>query len=126
MMKKNEEMIQMLEKNNKKIMETVVAKPYLQDYTNPKYKSSNTNSNDTCKHVMKFVKTLGFDRLDDDLKLKEFSKSLIEKAYNWNMCRMYREKFFSTKSLMNYIQCFRERVLDIHDAHYENELVKVC
>ncbi|MBA0843254.1 hypothetical protein Goarm_000460 [Gossypium armourianum] len=59
----------------------VVAKPYLQDYTNPKYKSSNTSSSDTCKHVMKFVKTLGVDGLDDDLKLKEFSKSSIEKAY---------------------------------------------
>ncbi|TYG36691.1 hypothetical protein ES288_D13G083400v1, partial [Gossypium darwinii] len=119
-------MIQMLEENNKKIMETVVAKPYLQDYTNPKYNSSNTNSSDTYENVMKFVKTLGVDGLDDDLKLKEFSKYLIEKAYTWKMCRLFREKFFSTGGLMNYIQCFKERVLDIHDAHYENELVKVC
>ncbi|MBA0751663.1 hypothetical protein Gogos_000574 [Gossypium gossypioides] len=90
----------------------VVAKPYLQDYTNPKYKSSNTKSSDTCKHVMKFVKTLGVDGLDDDLKLKEFSKPLIEKAYTWYVN-------LTPGSV-------EERVLDIHDAHYENELVKVC
>ncbi|MBA0631846.1 hypothetical protein Godav_000681 [Gossypium davidsonii] len=90
----------------------VVAKPYLQDYTNPKYKSSNKNSSDTCEHVMKFVKTLGVDGLDDDLKLKEFSKSLIEKAYTWYVN-------LTSGSV-------EDRVLDIHDAHYENELVKVC
>ncbi|MBA0570751.1 hypothetical protein Golob_004365, partial [Gossypium lobatum] len=93
--------------------------------------------------------TLGVVELDDNLKLKEFSKSLIDKSYtlyvnitpgsinSWGqMCRMFREKFFSTQEkvtlinlgrenqrsredLIEYIQCFRERVLDIQDAHDE-------
>ena len=32
---------------------------------------------------MKFVETLRVAGLDDDLKLKEFSKSLTKKAYTW-------------------------------------------
>ncbi|MBA0880625.1 hypothetical protein Goshw_009465 [Gossypium schwendimanii] len=109
----------------------IVAKPYLQDYTNPKYKSSNTNSIDTCKHVMKFVKTLGVDGLDDDLKLKEFSKSLIEKAYTWyvNLTPGFVESWGKCEGCLGrnfFLPKRRERVLDIHDAHYENELVKVC
>ncbi|OMP00330.1 reverse transcriptase [Corchorus capsularis] len=94
--------------------------------------------------------------LDDDLKLKEFSKSLTGKAYTWyvnlipgsieswnQMCTQFGEKFFPTQEkltlidlgrehqksgedLMEYIQRFRERVLDVHDAYNERELVKVC
>lgn len=33
------------------------------------------------EHMMKFIETLGVYALDEDLKLKEFSKALIEKAY---------------------------------------------
>ena len=42
------------------------------------------------------------------------------------MIDLGREHQKSGKDLMEYIQCFRERVLDIHDSHDEKELVKVC
>ena len=59
------------------------------------------------------------------------------------MCRMFGEKFFSTpkkvilidlgkehqklsEDLMEYIQRFKEKVLDIQYSHDEKELVKVC
>ncbi|EOY00436.1 H0502G05.11 protein [Theobroma cacao] len=135
---------------------SVAAKPYPKDYTSPKFKQFNGKTGDAREHVMKFVETLGVAGLDDDLKLKEFSKSLTEKAYTWyvnltpgsvqswnQMCRMFGEKFFSTQEkvtlvdlgrefqksredLMEYIQRFRERVLDIQESHDEKELVKVC
>ncbi|MBA0664633.1 hypothetical protein Goklo_004601, partial [Gossypium klotzschianum] len=37
------------------------------------------------EHVMKFMETLRVARLDNDFKLKEFSKPLIEKAYTWHV-----------------------------------------
>ncbi|MBA0607164.1 hypothetical protein Godav_019507, partial [Gossypium davidsonii] len=59
---------------------------------------------------MKFVETLGVARLDGDLKLREFSKPLTNKACtfyvnlkpsfveSWNqMCVIFGEKFFSTQ-----------------------------
>ena len=94
--------------------------------------------------------------MDDDLKLKEFSKSLTEKAYTWyvnlqpglvnswaSMCKMFLEKFFSTQErvtltdvghiqqkpredLMEYIERCREPSLDIQDMCDEKKLVKIC
>ncbi|OMO98613.1 reverse transcriptase [Corchorus capsularis] len=134
----------------------VAMKPYPKDYVSPKFKQFDGKSGDAKEHVMKFVETLGVAGLDDDLKLKEFSKSLTGKAYTWyvnltpgsveswsHMCTLFGEKFLSTQErvtlidlgrehqrrgedLMDYIQRFRERVLDIHEQHDEKELVKVC
>ncbi|EOY18919.1 H0502G05.11 protein [Theobroma cacao] len=63
----------------------VATKPYPKDYISPKFKQFNGKTSDAREHVMKFVKTLGFASLDDNLKLKEFSKSLIEKTYTWHV-----------------------------------------
>ncbi|EOY32830.1 H0502G05.11 protein [Theobroma cacao] len=132
-----------------------VIKPYLKDYTSPKFKQFNGKISDARENAMKFVEILKVAGLDDDLKLKELSESLTEKPYTWyvshtlgfveswsQMCPMF-EKFFSTqekvtlvdlgkeyrksrKDLMKYIQCFRERVLDIQESQCEKKLVKVC
>ncbi|KAH1046738.1 hypothetical protein J1N35_037522, partial [Gossypium stocksii] len=64
------------------------------------------------EHVMKFMETLRLARLNNDFKLKEFSKPLIEKTYTSNV--------ILTPSY--YIKCFREKVVDIQDSHGENEL----
>ena len=42
------------------------------------------------------------------------------------MIDLGREYQKSSEDLMEYIQCFREKVLDIQDSHNEKELVKVC
>ncbi|MBA0597633.1 hypothetical protein Gorai_007434, partial [Gossypium raimondii] len=80
---------------------------------------------------MKFVETLGVVGLDDDLKLREFSKSLTEKAYTWyvnlkpifveswnQMCAIFGEKFFSTQE--------KRKILNGHKAYDEKQWVKVC
>ncbi|OMO94501.1 Ribosomal protein L46 [Corchorus capsularis] len=99
---------------------SIAAKHYPKDYTSPKFKLFDGKTGDAREHVMKFVETLGVAGLDDDLKLKEFSKSLTGKAYTWFV------NLKSGEDVMDYIQRFRERVLDVHDAHNEKELVKVC
>ena len=134
----------------------VAAKPYPKDYASPKFKLFDGKNGDAREHLMKFVETLGVAGLDNDLKLKEFSKSLTGKAYTWyvnlvpgsveswnQMCKLFEEKFFSTQEkvsladmgreyqrsredLMDYIERFREKALDIHEVHEEKELVKVC
>ncbi|EOY08625.1 H0502G05.11 protein, putative [Theobroma cacao] len=61
----------------------VAAKPYPKDYISSKFKQFNGKTGDTLEHVMKLVETLGVIGLDNNLTLKEFSKSLTEKAYTW-------------------------------------------
>ena len=53
----------------------IAVKPYPKDYTSPKFKQFN-GKGDAKEHVMKFTETLGVYALDEDLMLKEFSKSL--------------------------------------------------
>src|SRR5262249_5256716 len=134
----------------------IAAKPHPQDYVSPKFMLFNGKKGSAKEHLLKFIETLEVYGFDDDLKLKEFSKSLTEKAYTWyvnlppgsvdswaTMCKMFLEKFFSTQErvtltdmgrirkkpkedLMDYIERFRERSLDIQDVCDERELVKIC
>ncbi|MBA0871285.1 hypothetical protein Goshw_023670, partial [Gossypium schwendimanii] len=84
--------------------------------------------------------TLGVVELDDNLKLKEFSKSLIDKSYtlyvniipgsinSWGqMCRMFREKFFSTQEKTpNFIHFFDQlRFLEESRKEMPLSLVKI-
>ena len=61
----------------------IAAKPYPKDYVSPKFMMFNGKKGSAKEHLLKFIETIGVYGLDDDLKLKEFSKSLTEKAYTW-------------------------------------------
>ena len=87
----------------------IAAKPYPKDYVSPKFMLFNGKKESAKEHLLKFIETLEVYGLDDDLKLKEFSKSLTENAYTWyvnlppgsvdswgSMYKMFLEKFFST------------------------------
>ena len=58
----------------------VATKSYPKDYVSLKFMLFNGKKGSTKEYLLKFIKTLEVYGLDDDLKLKEFSKSLIEKA----------------------------------------------
>ena len=86
----------------------IAAKPYPKEYVSPKFMLFNGKKGSAKEHLLKFIETLEVYGFDDDLKLKEFSKSLTEKAYTWyvnlppgsvdswgTMCKMFVEKFFS-------------------------------
>ncbi|KAB2005812.1 hypothetical protein ERO13_D11G272233v2 [Gossypium hirsutum] len=123
----SQERMQTLKENNKKMMKTISKLPYPKDYTSPKFKQFNGKTSDTREHVMKFVQILKVPRLEDNLKLKEFSKSLTEKTYTYQMYCMIREKFFSTPEKVTFIDLRRDKkVLNIQEDHYEKELIKVC
>ena len=59
----------------------IAIKPYPQDYVSLKFMLFNGKNGSAKEHLLKFIETLGVYGLDEDLKLKEFSKSLTEKAY---------------------------------------------
>ena len=61
----------------------VAIKPYPKDYVSLKFMLFNGKNGSAKEHLLKFIETLGVYRLDDDLKLREFSKSLTKKAYTW-------------------------------------------
>ncbi|EOY32609.1 H0502G05.11 protein [Theobroma cacao] len=79
----------------------VVVKLSPKGYTNPELKQFKGKVDDAKEHVMKFVKTLGVIGLNDNLKLKEFSKSLIEKVYNWIVLIPLRKAHSKKESSFN-------------------------
>jgi len=106
--------------------------------------------------MSKFVDTLGPYATDEDLCLREFSKSLCNRAYTsymglklvsiptWDdMVDVFYSKYFhgeetvtlatlqSTKQrngehLMKYIRRFRDIALDCYDHYEEKMLVEMC
>ena len=61
----------------------VATKPYPKDYASLKFMLFNGKKGSTKEQLLKFIETLEVYELDDDLKLKECSKPLTEKAYTW-------------------------------------------
>ena len=108
------------------------------------------------EHVSKFIDTLGLYATDEDLCLREFSKSLCDQAYTWyiglmpgsiptwdDMVDIFCTKYFhgeetvtlatlqTTKQrndgdLMEYIKWFRNIALDCYDHCEERTLVEMC
>ena len=106
--------------------------------------------------MSKFIDTLGLYAVDEDLFLREFSKSLCNWAYTWyislksrsiptwdDMVDVFCTKYFygeetvmlatlqATKQrngedLMEYIKRFRDIVLDCYDHCEERTLVEIC
>ena len=106
--------------------------------------------------MSKFIDTLGPYAVDEDLFLREFSKSLCNWAYTWyislksgsiptwdDMVDVFCTKYFhgeetvmlatlqATKQrngedLMEYIKRFRDIALDCYDHCEERTLVEIC
>ena len=98
----------------------IATKPYPKDYVSPKFMLFNGKKGSAKKDLLKFIEKLEVCRFDNDLKLKEFSKSLTKKAYPWyinlplwsvdlweTMCKMFLEIFFSTQErvTLTYMGC---------------------
>lgn len=64
---------------------SITAKTYPKNYGCHEFKQINGKIKDACEYVMKFMKTFEIVRLYQYVNLKEFSKSLIEKAYTWHV-----------------------------------------
>ena len=108
------------------------------------------------EHVSKFIDTFGLYAIKEDLCLREFSKSLCDRAYTWyiglklgsirtwdDMVDVFCTKYFhgeksitlatlqvtkqrNGEDLMEYIKRFRDIALDCYDHCEERMLVEMC
>uniref|UniRef100_A0A2N9H1D0 Integrase catalytic domain-containing protein n=1 Tax=Fagus sylvatica TaxID=28930 RepID=A0A2N9H1D0_FAGSY len=108
------------------------------------------------EHISKFLDSMGPFAAHGDLCLREFSKSLVDRAYTWytvlpagsirtweDMVESFCSKYFHVEEkitlvnlhgtkqqigedLVKYIHRFRDVSLDCHVKYQEGELVEVC
>ena len=57
--------------------------PYPEGYTTPKFQRFDGKNGNAQEHVVRFIETLGAHGGNHTLRLREFSKSLTERAYSW-------------------------------------------
>ena len=134
----------------------VLSKPYPKRYKLKASTQYDGRKGSAIKQVSKFIDTLGPYAVDEDLCLREFSKSLCDQAYTWyiglklgsiptwdDMVDVFCIKYFhgeetvtlvtlqTTKQrngedLMKYIKRFRDIALDCYDHCEERTLVEMC
>ena len=134
----------------------VLSKPYPERYKPRAFAQYDGRNRSAVEHVSKFIDTLGPYAADEDLCLREFSKSLCDRAYTWyiglkpgliptwdDMVDVFYTKYFheeetvilatlqATKQrngedLMEYIKRFRDIALDCYDHCEERTLVEMC
>ncbi|XP_028063532.1 uncharacterized protein LOC114266798 [Camellia sinensis] len=116
----------------------ILTMPYPIGYTMPKFIKFNRKQGNTREHVVRFIETLGVYGSDHSLRLREFSKSLTERAYSWyvnlapnsiksweEMVNKFHTKFFQvqekviTLTLGRDIQKEGEDILDYVSALVE-------
>ena len=108
------------------------------------------------EHVGRFIHTIGSNARDRELYLREFAKSLVDKAYTWyttlrprsiktwdEMTERFCEKYYFSedkvtfqslqtvrqrpgKDLVLFIKRFKNVSLDCYGNHKEKELVETC
>ena len=61
----------------------IFSKPYPERYEPRVFTQYNGRKGSIVEHVSKFINTLGLYMADEDLCLREFSKSLYNRAYTW-------------------------------------------
>nr|XP_023914755.1 uncharacterized protein LOC112026305 [Quercus suber] len=134
----------------------VLSKPYPERYEPQVFTQYDGKKGSAVEHVSKFIDTLGPYAADEDLCLREFFKSLCDRAYTWyiglkpgsiptwdDMVDVFCTKYFhgeetvtlatmqATKQrngedLMEYIKRFRDIALDCYDHCEEKTLVEMC
>ena len=132
------------------------SKLYLKRYEPRAFAQYDGRKGSAVEHVSKFIVTLGLYAANEGLCLREFSKSLCDRAYTWyiglkpgsiptwdDMVDLFCTKYFygeeivtlatlqatkqrSSEDLMEYIKRFRDIALDCYDHCEERTLVKIC
>ncbi|PON44394.1 hypothetical protein TorRG33x02_330880 [Trema orientale] len=76
------------DKNLKKIdfqppyLSHILSKPYPKDYVNPRFRTFDDRTGNAKKHIVGFIDDLGAYAGDEELRMREFSKSLTGRAYD--------------------------------------------
>uniref|UniRef100_A0A2N9F9Z4 RNA-directed DNA polymerase n=1 Tax=Fagus sylvatica TaxID=28930 RepID=A0A2N9F9Z4_FAGSY len=135
---------------------TMSDEPYPEKYDTPNFSLFDGRKGSAVEHISKFLDSMGPFAGNGGLCLREFSKSLVDRAYTWyamlpegsirdweDMVESFCSKYFhveekitllnlhSTKQLpgedlLKYIHRFRDISLDCHVKYEESELVEVC
>ena len=61
----------------------LLGKPYLKGYEPQKFHPFDERSGSAVEHVSRFIHTMGLYAGDRELCLREFAKSLVDRAYTW-------------------------------------------
>jgi hypothetical protein len=134
----------------------LLKEPYSEKYDTPTFVLFNGRRGSALEHIRNFLDSMGPFAANGELCLREFSKSLVDRAYIWytvlpagsirtweDMVESFCSKYFhveekitlvnlhSTKQLIGedlvkYIHCFRDVSLDCHVKYDKGELVEVC
>jgi hypothetical protein len=130
--------------------------PYPDKYEVPTFTQYDGRKGNATEHVNKFLDAMGPHAGNGNLCLREFSKSLTDRAYTWyttlkpdsvrtwdDMVEVFCTKCFHvedkitlltlhntkqgpTEGLLPYIKRFRDAALDWYGNHEESELVEIC
>lgn len=136
--------------------EKVLEKDFSAEYKVSKFQKFDGRKGNTKEHVSRFLDSLGKYAKDPELYLREFSKSLTDRAYTWylnlklgtiqdwdHMVATFNTKFFFAEAkytlaewgrtrqyagedLDLYVKRFHDKALDCIDPVEEEILVDVC
>uniref|UniRef100_A0A2N9J549 Reverse transcriptase domain-containing protein n=1 Tax=Fagus sylvatica TaxID=28930 RepID=A0A2N9J549_FAGSY len=128
--------------------------PYLEKYDTPTFALFDGRNGSAMEHISKFLDSMGPFAARGDLCLREFSKSMVDRAYTWymvlpagsirtweDMVESFCSKYFHVEEkitlvnlhgtkqqieedLVKYIHRFRDVSLDCHVKYQEGELVE--
>uniref|UniRef100_A0A2N9G4I2 Integrase catalytic domain-containing protein n=1 Tax=Fagus sylvatica TaxID=28930 RepID=A0A2N9G4I2_FAGSY len=134
----------------------LLKQPYPEKYIVPTFSRFDGRKGSALVHISKFIDSMGAYIGNGDLCLREFSKSLDDRAYTWyttlppesvkvweDMVELFCGKYFqaeekitlvnlhttkqaSGEDLLHYIHRFRDISLDCYANYEEGELVGVC
>uniref|UniRef100_A0A2N9I6H1 RNA-directed DNA polymerase n=1 Tax=Fagus sylvatica TaxID=28930 RepID=A0A2N9I6H1_FAGSY len=134
----------------------LLKEPYPEKYDTPVFALFDGRKGNAMEHISKFLDSMGPFAAHGDLCLREFSKSLVDRAYTWytvlpagsirtweDMVESFCSKYFHVEEkitlvnlhgtkqqigedLVKYIHRFRDVSLDCHVKYQEGELVEVC
>ncbi|KAH7841340.1 hypothetical protein Vadar_028577 [Vaccinium darrowii] len=134
----------------------ILQMPYPEGYTPPKFTKFDGKEGNAQEHVVRFIETLGAFSGDTNLRLREFSKSLTNRAYTWyvnltpyfvtsweDMVSHFYAKFFQTckkitslslvketqgpsEDIIDYIRRFQDCAVDCLEPVEEEYLVEIC
>ena len=134
----------------------LLKEPYLEKYDTSTFALFDGRKGSAMEHISKFLDSMGPFAAHGDFCLREFSKSLVDRAYTWymvlparsirtweGMVESFCSKYFHVEEkitlvslrgtkqqigedLVKYIHRFRDVSLDCHVKYQEGELVEVC
>ncbi|XP_059669295.1 uncharacterized protein LOC132314449 [Cornus florida] len=136
--------------------QSIALLPYPPGYLTPKFSKFDGRKGNPREHVVRFIEALGPFGNDHTLRLREFSKTLTDRAYKWyanlesgslttwsQLATIFQSKFFQAEErvttlsltkevqgpgedLLSYVHRFHDRAMECYETHEEEALAKIC